>query len=109
MMTKFYSFVFILTCFNITSFTQSITYSEPDRNDLKQTEFEIIGKVKNNILVYKNLRDNHAISVYDTDMKQLGRIKFSFLPDKLIKSYFHRDQFLLPYNKQYFFSDIDKS
>lgn len=88
MMTKFYSFVFILTCFNITSFTQSITYSEPDRNDLKQTEFEIIGKVKNNILVYKNLRDNHAISVYDTDMKQLGRIKFSFLPDKLINTDF---------------------
>ena len=35
---------------------QNVLYSEPDKNDYRQTEFEIIGKVGGNILIYKNLR-----------------------------------------------------
>ena len=44
-------------------FGQQVTYSEPDRSDVRQTNFEIIGKIGENILIYKNLRDSHAMSV----------------------------------------------
>jgi len=67
---------------------QHVIYSEPDKNDYRQTEFEIIGKVSGNILIYKSLRSSYAISVYNTDMKQKERLKLDFLPDRIINADF---------------------
>ena len=67
---------------------QRVVYSEPDRNDVRQTEFEIVGKINGNILIYKSLRDNYSMSVYDMDMKQKDRVKMSFLPDRIINADF---------------------
>ena len=67
---------------------QRVLYSEPDKNDYRQTEFEIIGKVGGNLLIYKNTRNNYAISVYDFDMKQKERVKMDFLPDRIINADF---------------------
>jgi hypothetical protein len=67
---------------------QRVVYSEPDRNDYRQTEFEIIGKVGGNLLIYKSLRNSYAMSVYDFDMKQKDRIKMDFLPDRIINADF---------------------
>lgn len=67
---------------------QQVVYSEPDRSDLRQTNFEILGKVDGNILIYKNLRDAHSISVYDMNMKEIDRIKYKFLPDRVINTDF---------------------
>lgn len=88
MIRKISLFAMFLTLISFYTTAQSITYSEPDRNDLRQTEFDIIGKVKNNILVYKSIRDNYAISVYDNSMKQIDRVKCNFLPDKIINADF---------------------
>lgn len=63
---------------------QKISYSEPERDDYKSTEFEIIGKVAGNILVYKGDRGDYAISVYDNAMQLKQRVKIDFLPKKLI-------------------------
>jgi len=67
---------------------QRVIYSEPDKNDYRQTEFEIIGKVGGNVLIYKNTRNNYAISVYDFDMKQKDRVKMDFLPERIINADF---------------------
>lgn len=67
---------------------QRVIYSEPDKNDYRQTEFEIIGKVAGNLLIYKNTRSSYAMSVYDFDMKQKERVKMDFLPDRIINADF---------------------
>jgi len=67
---------------------QRVTYSEPDRNDTRQTSFEIIGKMDGNILIYKSLRDEHSITLFDADMKQVKKEKLSFLPDRVINTDF---------------------
>src|SRR3954471_6618923 len=67
---------------------QRVIYSEPDKNDYRQTEFEIIGNVEGNILIYKSIRNSHAMSVYDFDMKQKERVNLDFLPDKIINADF---------------------
>jgi len=67
---------------------QRVVYTEPDRNDIRQTEFEIVGKINGNILIYKSLRDNYSMSVYGMDMKQKDRVKMSFLPDRIINADF---------------------
>jgi hypothetical protein len=78
--------VFLLTVSYVKA--QRVVYSEPDRNDIRQTEFEIVGRINGNILIYKSLRDNHSMSVYDLDMKQKDRVKMSFLPDRIINADF---------------------
>jgi hypothetical protein len=68
--------------------SQKITYAEVDKDDLKQTNFEIIGKTGANYLIYKNIRDKHAITVYDANMKVLNRTSMKYLPEKLINTDF---------------------
>jgi hypothetical protein len=63
---------------------QHISYSEPEQDDTHKTDFEIIGRVSGNILVFKNNRTANAISVYNTDMKLIQRVDLSFLPDKYV-------------------------
>ena len=72
----------------ITADAQRVTYSEPDRTDLRQTNFEIIGKIGSNFLVYKNNREIHEVSVYNSDMKQTERNKLEFLPERIINADF---------------------
>ncbi|MEO8583659.1 MAG: hypothetical protein ABI415_07670 [Flavitalea sp.] len=53
---------------------QRISYSEPERDDSKRTNFDIIGRIGGNILVFKNNRNDEDISIYDNDMKLLQRV-----------------------------------
>ena len=61
---------------------QKITYSEIDREDVRQMNFEIIGKIGGNILIYKNVRNRNDIAVYDNDMKLINNVEMDFIPDK---------------------------
>lgn len=68
-----------------TGFAQRIVYSEPHNDDTRRMNFEIIGKVSGNFLVYKNIRNNHVIGVYNNDMKEVAREEQDYLPsDRLI-------------------------
>jgi hypothetical protein len=80
---KFFS-LFLIFVFPIVALAQKITYSEPESQDTRALEFEIIGKTAGNFLVYKNIRNQKAISVYDTDMKLVDRVNLDFLPDRVV-------------------------
>lgn len=69
---------------SLPAFAQQITYSQPESNDVRALNFEIIGKIDGNFLVYKNIRNNNAISVYDNSMKLKDRIDLRFMPDKTL-------------------------
>lgn len=63
---------------------QQITYSEPYKDDGRRTNFEIIGKMNGNYLVFKNNNSNCAISVYDSAMREQQREPLSFMPPHYI-------------------------
>jgi hypothetical protein len=67
---------------------QHISYSEPQRDDNRRTDFEIIGKIEGNFLVFTNNRSDNNISIFDNDMKLMNRVTLDFLPDKYINAYF---------------------
>src|ERR1700750_1065253 len=67
---------------------QKITYSEPEKEDSRRTDFEIIGKVDGNYLVFKGNRSDNAISIYDKDMKLVNRVPMEFMPDRWINTDF---------------------
>ncbi|MCW3088158.1 MAG: hypothetical protein JWQ78_1544, partial [Sediminibacterium sp.] len=70
------------------SHAQKITYTEPDRDDSRTMNFEVIGKMNGKILVYKNYRDLHFIATYDNDMKAVEKVKLDFLNYRVLNSEF---------------------
>ncbi len=61
---------------------QIINYSGYAREDSRDINFEIIGKINNNVLVYKNIRWKHKINIYDNEMQDKETINLDFVPDK---------------------------
>lgn len=61
---------------------QNITYSTIEKADTKNTNFEILGKYADNILIYKNANRNHKLTIYDKEMKIKENIKLDFISDK---------------------------
>jgi hypothetical protein len=83
-------------------FAQRITYSVPEKDDYRTLNFEIIGKVGGNFLVYKNIRNNNAVSVYDNNMQVKQRVDLDFVPDRTINADFvaYPDHFFIIYQYQ---------
>ncbi|MBS0029376.1 hypothetical protein ACTJJ0_16230 [Chitinophaga sp. 22321] len=94
--------VLLLLFAGTAAMAQKITYSEPEKDDYKSTEFEIIGKVAGNILVYKTDRGDYVVSVYDNAMELKNRVKLDFLPRKVISMDFvaYPDKVLMIYQFQ---------
>lgn len=83
-MKKFILF-FIVIFFASSLFAQQITYSQPESEDLvRNLNFEIIGKMDDNFLVYKNVRDKHSIAIYNNDMQLVDNTELKFLDDKVL-------------------------
>jgi hypothetical protein len=102
-MKRIYQLLFILSfCLPISLFAQSVAISDFDRDDTRDMNFEIIGKMNNNILVYKNIRSNHKISIFDKEMNTLETVKLDFVPDKTFNIDFvsYPDYFLMIYQYQ---------
>lgn len=99
----FTSVLAFLLCSNLTM-AQRVTYSEPQReDDYRNTEVEIIGKVGDNILVYKNNRNKMALSIFNDDMKLQKNIPLNFLPDNILNVDFvtYPDYFQMYFQYQY--------
>ena len=80
------SFSIIISCFSVVVTAQTIAYSQPDKDDIRGLDFETIGKMNDHYLIFKNIRNNYHISIYDNDMKAAGVEKLSFLPDRVINT-----------------------
>ncbi|HEY8688706.1 MAG TPA: hypothetical protein VIM07_05680 [Chitinophagaceae bacterium] len=85
---KFRSLLFLALILPLVSICQQISYSEPEREDGRTLDFDIIGKVGGNFLVYKNIRNHYAVSVYDNDMILKERVELDFMPDKTLNADF---------------------
>jgi hypothetical protein len=81
---------------------QTIRFSDYDREDNRDMNFEIIGKMNNNILVYKNIRTKHKINIYDSEMNSLETVYLDFVPDKTVNVDFaaYNDYFIMVYQYQ---------
>ena len=83
---RLYSFLLALVflMFNQAARAQRIVYSEPEKDDSRRMNFEIIGKVSGNFLIYKNIRNNHYVTVYNSAMEQTNKEELDYLPEDRI-------------------------
>ena len=80
---KYIIYLSCLLSFPMLSFAQKITYSEVQKGDSRDMSFDIIGKIKENIFIFKNSRFKYALSVYnaeDMDLKEI--VDLDFIPEK---------------------------
>lgn len=75
-------FVFVLLLLAVVpSYSQKLVYSEPEKDDTRRLNFEIVGKISGNFMIYKNIRNKNTIVVLDNEMKQLKSKEQDYLPD----------------------------
>ncbi|MDE3212697.1 MAG: hypothetical protein KGM98_05635 [Bacteroidota bacterium] len=85
---KFLFFWCTLFLISLSAAAQDIKYSDPDPADVNLTNFDIIGKVSGNYLVYKNLRNRRILTIFDNDMKVKDAFKLQFMPDRTLSAEF---------------------
>jgi hypothetical protein len=76
--------VVFLCLFQLEVAAQKIAYSEPSSDFVRNTNFEVIGKVGANYLVYMNFRTKHELVVFDNAMKEINRVQMTYMPDRVI-------------------------
>ncbi len=78
---------------------QQVTYSEYDREDYRNINFEIVGKMNGNIVVYKYVRWKHRLTIYDSEMKETATVALDFLPENTFNADFitYQDFFYMIY------------
>jgi len=81
---------------------QQILYTEPEKEDSRRTNFDIIGKISGNMLIFKNNGSNSVVCAYDNEMKLLQRVPLTFMPDKYVNVDFvaYPDHFYIIYEYQ---------
>ena len=65
-----------------TALCQRIIYSEPDKDDSRRMNFEIIGKISGNFLIYKSIRNKSYVAVYDNEMQETAKEELTYLPNE---------------------------
>jgi hypothetical protein len=65
-----------------TSLAQSIVYSEIERADSRNLNFEILGKFDDNFLVYKNINRSHKLTIYENSMVIKETVKLDFVSER---------------------------
>ncbi len=102
-MNRIYQFL-LFFCLATPLFTvaQTVTISDFEREDNRDMNFEIIGKLNNNILVYKNIRSKHKINIFDKDMNTQETVRLDFIPDRTFNIDFvaYPDYFYMIYQYQ---------
>jgi hypothetical protein len=102
-MNRNYLSLFILFfSLSFSAIAQTVKVSDFDREDSRDINFEIIGKMNGNILVYKNIRTNHKINIFDKDMNTIETVKLDFIPDRTFNVDFvpYADHFFIVYQYQ---------
>src|SRR5687767_5679634 len=77
-----YTFFALLVVLGQQAGAQRIVYSEPDREDNRRINFEIIGKIGGNFQIYKNIRGKNYVSLYNNEMVQVSRVEHDYIPDE---------------------------
>lgn len=85
--------------FSSTLYAQKIVYSTTHNEPANDVNFEILGKIGSNYIVFKNINWRNLFQVFDQDMKEISNERIKFLPEKLINADFvsYPDHFIMIY------------
>ena len=76
--------IFLLFLSPLAVLSQQVTYSDYDKDDGRDMNFEIIGKMNGHFMIYKNIRWRHKLCIYDDSMQIKETIDLDFFPEKTL-------------------------
>jgi len=76
--------IFLLFLSPLAVLSQQVTYSDYDKDDGRDMNFEIIGKMNGHYMIYKNIRWKHRLCIYDDSMQIKETIDLDFFPEKTL-------------------------
>jgi hypothetical protein len=71
----------VMFCTGLSGIAQKIVYSEPEKDDTRHLDFDVVGKIGGNFLIHKNIRNRNWIAVLDNDMQQITKVEQTYVPD----------------------------
>ena len=74
---------FIYTGLFYKASAQNITYSEIEKSDNRNLDFEILGKFSENFLIFKNTDRRREITIYDNNMSIKHKVNLDFISDRV--------------------------
>lgn len=92
----------LLLILPIAGSAQKVTYSDYEKQDDKDMNFEILGKMNGHFLIYKNVRWRHRITILNDEMQIQEDINLDFIPEKTFNVDFviYPDFFYMVYQYQ---------
>lgn len=81
---KLFSLIMVLHFLSGCLQAQQVYYSEINKKERANLDFQIIGKTNNSILIYKKSEGDHQIAFYDEKMTFIKSIEMDFIPEKTI-------------------------
>lgn len=92
----------IIMLVSLMGMAQEILYSNPRKEDNMDINFEILGKVGGNYIVYKGNGGRHNFQVFDKSMQEISNSRIKFLDDRLLNVDFvvYPDYFFMIYQRQ---------
>lgn len=78
----YYGFLLFLIFSGNAARAQRIVYSEPEKDDTRRMNFEIIGKIGGNFQIYKNIRGRNYIVLLNNNMEQVSKEEHDYLPSE---------------------------
>jgi len=100
--SRWFLLLFLLLSVPVLLQAQQITFSEPYREDAQEMNFDILGKMNGNIVIFKNVRWHYAVNVYNDSMRLTDKVELDFLPGKTfnVDCIAYPDYFFLIYQYQ---------
>lgn len=84
---------------------QQIRYSIPLGDNIRFTDFDIVGRCGSHLLIYKSSFGDHTIGLYDDDMKIQDQVPLKFLPHDVLQEDFvnlgHRVIMIYQYRRRH--------
>lgn len=83
-MIKRFAAIFFLFSITAVAGAQQITFSEPYRDDIQTMNFDILGKMNGNTVIFKNVRWKYALNFFNDSMRLVNQAALEYLPSKTV-------------------------
>lgn len=80
--------LFVLLSVHPAARAQQVEYSTPLGDNIRSTSFDIVGRCKNHLLIYKKSYGDYIMALYDERLKIIDQVPMKFLPPEITQEDF---------------------
>lgn len=83
-MHKSWIYIFVFTVFSLSASAQELFYSPAETGVDNLLKYEAVGRVGKHIMIYRELKGQHVLSVFANNMNLVRKVELSILPKEVL-------------------------